>query len=219
MLVSEGKYGQFIIKRWSPHSAKSNSILFRKNKLMLTNNPSIDNVLRFIEIYQTLLELRAFDSLLCPCCGQCCWIKWGFYIRFVIVLTQTPEDDHIKMKIQRIRCKNCKATIGFHPHYLVRRSKFFLPDLLGLLECNAEELDDVFSVHKRVTEKMVKTVHLKVSSWLNREGVPDISVLSANDLWQKNICFALYQHSRERLFHHPERQYRWKEGKVPYDIV
>ncbi|WP_135358252.1 hypothetical protein [Anaerolactibacter massiliensis] len=48
MLVPEGKYGQFIIKRWSPHSAKSNSILFRKNKLMLTNNPDIDNVLRFI---------------------------------------------------------------------------------------------------------------------------------------------------------------------------
>ena len=186
---------------------------------MLTNNPSIDNVLRFIKAYKTLIELRAFDTLLCPCCGQCCWIKWGFYLRFVIVLTQTPKDDHIQLDIQRIRCKNCKATIGFHPHYLIRRSPFFLPDLLGLLECNEEELDAVFTMHKRVTEKIVENVRLKVSSWMKREGISDIFGLAIEDLWQKNICFALCQHRCERLFHHPERQYRWKEGKVPYDIV
>lgn len=78
------------------------------------------------EFYENMLNLPCLE---CPSCGSTDVIRWGSYVRNVIYI----DNDILKyekIKIRRIRCKNCKHTHALIPSPIVPYKIYILDVIL-----------------------------------------------------------------------------------------
>ena len=82
-----------------------------KFKSELFNLNKINKVKREIKIYE---EECNYGYIECPCCGSNKLTLYGSYERNVIIYNECS-----KIKIKRVKCKNCGKTHALIPYFLV----------------------------------------------------------------------------------------------------
>jgi len=75
--------------------------------------------------------------LSCPCphCGITgLLILWGFYWKVFQVIDKTNPDHTVPIRIQRIRCKNCRTTFSLLPDSVIPGLRFSVMDMYQILK-------------------------------------------------------------------------------------
>ena len=127
--------------------------------------------------------LPSIHSCPCPLCksyGRL--IKWGRYIKKTTIIDTDNPSHEEEVKIQRMRCKDCKRTFSILPDFFIPRCKFTVLDMYKILQ-------DHFSGKRKIEELVdsisTRSIHRYVDrfvKWKEHFNSPDILSLTISKL-------------------------------------
>lgn len=105
-----------------------------------------------LENYEKLLN---YGNLECPHCHSNDYIRWGFYERNVIFISNNQLCSKL-LKIQRIRCKGCHKTHALMPDKIIPYKQFNLKVIIDSLISYIKDKKALYNINIDYLKKLWK---------------------------------------------------------------
>lgn len=159
---------------------------------MITIGHELDNPFSQ-DFYDKLIRSLQIHQLTCSCGHSSCLVRHGSYLR-----TVKAGDCCFRLRVCRVRCRECGATHALLPSCIIPYSQVSLPDTVTVLNC--QEQHTGFSIfmenHLSVDENDIKAILRRYRRhWQQRLLAQDICLFPLSRL----VCRCFQHFSRQFL--------------------
>lgn len=114
--------------------------------MVILNIEKVNSIEEMISKYEDILNIQKFK---CPNCNCSEFNYYGYYIRNVVSINEEGNILEYKIKLKKIKCKNCGMIHAIIPNFLIPYRQYCLKTINKVLE---DKIEKEFS-NKDIIEK------------------------------------------------------------------
>lgn len=144
-------------------------------------------------IYDNIIVKTAFDKLQCTCGQSGCLFAHGYYYRSI-----KKEGGKIRLKICRVRCKQCQITHAFLLSSIVPYSQIPVSEQKNIVYCHEKGIsyENILQRNPNISESDIRHVIRRYRNhWKSLLCSRNLLITSYTSLFQfVSQCFIFFQH-------------------------